>query len=326
MTVIGSIYNRIQKYINYFESSCLVLCYHRVGNDLNDKWGNSVTVDNFNEHMKFISKKYNILSMNEVHEIFESGKIPTGKSIVVTFDDGYELNGKYACEILDKYNIPATFYINTYTLGTSELFWWDDLQLIFSKRNNLPNKIKLKINNVDAVFSLGDPNSFEHSFNIIHRILKNQNSIVRKNILKSISAQISEDYEVINELKPITEAEIKLTSDHFLFSIGGHSHSHISLGLCSKDEQFEEINNNKIILEKIINKPIIHFSYPFGGQNDYNEETIKIVKKHKYSTAVTTLRHLLRSGNQPFNIPRFSMKNLNGYNFSNKIISYMWEN
>ena len=41
----------------------------------------------------------------------------------------------------------------------------------------------------------------------------------------------------------------------------------------------------KIFLEKIINKNIDTFCYPYGGKISYNDNTLKILKKLKYKLA-----------------------------------------
>ena len=103
MNIYSSFKHRKNKTIQYFNPGCLILCYHRVGNDVNDKWGNSVSVENFNYHMQFIARNNQTLPINEIQNALKIGKLPFRRSIVVTFDDGYEINLEYACDILNKY-------------------------------------------------------------------------------------------------------------------------------------------------------------------------------------------------------------------------------
>ena len=49
--------------------------------------------------------------------------------------------------------------------------------------------------------------------------------------------------------------------------------------------QYKELKNSKIFLEKIINKSIDTFCYPYGGKISYNDYTLKILKKLKYKLA-----------------------------------------
>ena len=70
---------------------------------------------------------------------------------------------------------------------------------------------------------------------------------------------------------------------HTLVSYGNHSHNHYVLSSLSYKEQYNEISKAKMILDKIdVNKSNL-FSLPFGGSDDYNEDTVDIVNKLGYS-------------------------------------------
>ena len=73
------------------------MCYHRVGKNINDLWGNSVSVENFHDQMDYLSQNYNILSIDDLYDHFINGRI-LNKNILITFDDGYEINTKFAIE------------------------------------------------------------------------------------------------------------------------------------------------------------------------------------------------------------------------------------
>ena len=61
--------------------------------------------------------------------------------------------------------------------------------------------------------------------------------------------------------------------------IGSHSESHTVLSRLSYEKQFKEIKGSKTFLEKIINKNVEIFCYPFGRRVSYNNNTLKILKK-----------------------------------------------
>ena len=60
--------------------------------------------------------------------------------------------------------------------------------------------------------------------------------------------------------------------------IGSHGESHTLLSRLTYREQFKELKNSKIFLEKITNKSIDTFCYPYGGKISYNDNTLKILK------------------------------------------------
>jgi len=73
-------------------------------------------------------------------------------------------------------------------------------------------------------------------------------------------------------------------------------------------KQFEEIKNSKIFLEKIINKNIDTFCYPYGGKISYNRNTLKILKKLKFKLAYTVEYRDINFKdikNKPYELPRY---------------------
>jgi peptidoglycan/xylan/chitin deacetylase (PgdA/CDA1 family) len=73
-----------------------------------------------------------------------------------------------------------------------------------------------------------------------------------------------------------------------LISFGGHTVSHAILSKCNKEEQNFEIVESKARIEKELNEECLILAYPNGKENDFTEETIRLVKKANYRIAVTT--------------------------------------
>ncbi len=94
-----------------------ILAYHMV--DKRFDWGiTRVTPGQFNRQIKFALKKgYLFLTVGEYAKSFKS------KKVAITFDDAYESVHKYALPILQKYNIPATVFVNPAYVGQQNT--WD---------------------------------------------------------------------------------------------------------------------------------------------------------------------------------------------------------
>ena len=182
--------------------------------------------------------------------------------------------------------------------------------------------MKINIFNEKLIFPLNNDQNISFAIQTIHRFLKGQKSIVRKNLLDLISNQISNSLVGDEEILPITEEGILQTSKDELFTVGGHTHSHNSISLLNEKSQKYEIKTNKNILEELIKKNVKHFSYPFGGKSDYDINTIKIIQKLGYNSAVNTYKSPFRLNDNIFEIPRFSIKNWDKTLFAKKINSY----
>ena len=90
----------------------------------------------------------------------------------------------------------------------------------------------------------------------------------------------------------------KKERDEWLFEVGGHTKTHPQdLKKLDDEELFEEINSNKLWLERITGKKITKFCYPRGR---YDDRVIETVKKCGYKEARTTLVNHTEFPDNPF--------------------------
>lgn len=104
------------------------------------------------------------------------------------------------------------------------------------------------------------------------------------------------------------EMLIKLSNDP-LCTIGAHSISHKVFRKMETTELEKEISECKVNLEKIINKNIDLFAYPYGSIYAVSSKAINIVKKagykYAYSTIKANLNHYALRGK--YFIPRINI-------------------
>lgn len=59
------------------------------------------------------------------------------------------------------------------------------------------------------------------------------------------------------------------------FEIGAHTLSHANLTKLNKETSYKEINKSKLILEALLDSPVISFCYPYGSVNSGVKELVK---------------------------------------------------
>ena len=69
--------------------------------------------DDFLQQMEYLATNFKVISLSEFYEMRNTRGVLSGKLAVVTFDDGYEDNYKYAFPILKKFGIKATVFVTT---------------------------------------------------------------------------------------------------------------------------------------------------------------------------------------------------------------------
>lgn len=95
-----------------------ILLYHHIlkeeENILYTDNGAVISYENFYEQMKYLyDNNYNIITFNELEEfIYKKKKLPK-KSVIITFDDGYLSNYRYAYEIIKEFNFRGSIFLVT---------------------------------------------------------------------------------------------------------------------------------------------------------------------------------------------------------------------
>ncbi|MES9722942.1 polysaccharide deacetylase family protein [Bacillus safensis] len=91
-----------------------ILMYHSISS------GNSLRVpkSEFAAHMKWLKDNdYVTLSPEEVYRVFTTNSMPSKKSVLITFDDGYTDNYTKAFPILKQYEMKATIFMIEQSIG-----------------------------------------------------------------------------------------------------------------------------------------------------------------------------------------------------------------
>lgn len=309
-----SIKNRM---LNYFDAPIIVLLYHRVANLDIDFQQLAVSIENFDDQMAYLKNNFPILRFED-----NWNNINT-PSVVITFDDGYFDNYKNALPILEKYKLPATIFISTGQIGSNREFWWDDLERIILLNNALPHKYHINT-------SLGTYGYFFHddirgSYINLHRLLKKLQASEREKIIRQLEIDLEPTISPRHLFRTMNKDEIAKIESSSCISIGAHTITHTQLSIQSRDEQFHELLESKKILEDILKKDIYTFSYPFGTKNDYNDETIKILKSIGYKKVASNYFGQIHSWNKNnFEIPRFLIRNWNLEEFKEHVNSFFY--
>jgi peptidoglycan/xylan/chitin deacetylase (PgdA/CDA1 family) len=307
-----------------WQSKALILMYHRIDETPCDPWELVVHPKTFEAQLQFLKKNTHVVSMEELLTSL-SNKTLKNKRVALTFDDGYLDNYTQAAPLLEKYQLPASFYITTGSIGTSDQFWWDQLQDLILLNETLPKKFQLTINNETFNIDLGDAyqlnqnlkdqiknwsadhpsiNKRTELYFTIWETLRTCEPIIRKKYLEDI--RVWADQQSEHSGKMMNWQQIQSLSNNKLFSIGGHTVNHPALGAHPIDIQKKEIMDGASTLNKMISKDITSFAYPHGS---YNQDTTSILSEAGFKYAVTTESASVSNSSKKFELPRFQVKN-----------------
>lgn len=214
---------------------------------------------------------YLFISTDQLVDIIKRKSKSLVGAVWLSFDDGWKGNIENVIPILEKYNIPATFFIATNPVEDG-YFWWTVAE---KYRSLLPIK-----------------------FGDLWTITENERSKIIKNLVNGKIEEIKREAMTIEDIKRI--------SKNNLFTIGSHTVHHAITTNCSDVELEYEISNSKRKLESWTGKEVKYFSYP-NGDFDGREEII--LKKYGFELAATTENNAVSIYSHLYSMPRYSVMN-----------------
>ena len=122
----------------------VILLYHRVHDDEFDPWLLKVSRKNFDDHMRHLQHRYAVLSLGELCQALDAGRLPR-RAVAVTFDDGYGDNLRNAKPILDRHRVPATVFVTSGYVGAGREFWWDELERVVLQAPQIPGRFTVTV-------------------------------------------------------------------------------------------------------------------------------------------------------------------------------------
>jgi peptidoglycan/xylan/chitin deacetylase (PgdA/CDA1 family) len=183
--------------------------------------------------------------------------------MAVTFDDGYLNNLDIALPILEKHQIPATFFI-TGIQSTEQSYHWPDALDICVRYNNRWSPIQY-----DGHWYFKIRRDYR---NIYGKRLKQEMVWGNQADIAKVMASFAYSFEKICAKKPelapywqiMSTQQIRQAAASPLIDIGVHGLYHYNLAALSFLDAQAELLKTKIFLEEIIQKSINMVAWPFG--------------------------------------------------------------
>ncbi len=101
-----------------------IMMYHKV-EDSETLKSDTVSPENFQKHMAYLKNHgYRVLTLDEFVEGVKHDRMFPEKSVVLTFDDGYENNFLHAFPVLQQNQFPATLFISPEFIGREGFLTW----------------------------------------------------------------------------------------------------------------------------------------------------------------------------------------------------------
>jgi len=238
--------------------------------------------------------------------------------------------------LLEKYNLPATFFIASNYIGTGSKFWWDELEHIILGSSRLPAYLKVNINDQEYEFELLDieltPEQNEKQkqwewpepspndrcrlyLDIWEKLLPLDCALIR-NAMNQIKRWAG--YVAIPNTQevPMQPHQLRMMLSNSLFEAGVHTNTHPALPFHSKEYQQNEVRTCKTYLQTNYQKTVNAIAYPYGR---YDEKTIEAIKEENIKAGFTTNNTIIYNRTDPYKLGRAQVCNWNGAHFDQQL-------
>ena len=311
----------------------LILLYHRVAELPTDPFGLAVTPRNFEEQLEVLRDLTRPLTLGRLVAALRSGRLPVG-GVVVTFDDGYADN-LHAGRLLQRYEIPATFFISSGFIGGSREFWWDELEALVIVPTTLPECLPPGLGagywagGRDGTLDYGGADRLRHFrwryedgetpsprhrlFRLLYPSLQRRSVAGRDEALRVLRVWAGLGPLNRPAYRTLTEEELTELSDSRLIDIGGHTRNHPWLPALPAREQLDEIRGAKTWLEDRLGRTVSSFSYPYGA---YEPVTSSAVREAGFTNASTCNPAAVNRQLELLELPRLCPGNWDGDEFA----------
>ncbi len=288
----------------------ITLMYHQIGQSTFDPWGLAVSPINFEAHLKVLHNHFTVITSDSLANSI--GQSFPKNAVCISFDDGYSDNFSIAKGMLEKFKLPATFFISSYYIEHQIPFWWDELESVIFDNNLMSADMKIyqnwrwPANPPDAV-SDKYINEWARLKPLAYPEIRDRIDILSQNNQSNNGS--------CNKLPMSTNDLIELSKSP-LFTIGAHTMTHPALSNHHINYQENEIVSNIHWIEAHTGKSVTAFSYPYG---DFNDDSLTIVKNNDLKLAFTTKGKSIKYNDDPYQLGRFQVQNWTGEQFEQQL-------
>lgn len=286
------------------QSGASVLVYHSVGGGGSVFRDNVISESAFDAQMRFISRHMHPVPLSTVLDAVAKGAALDRKWVAVTFDDGYRDFVTTAVPILQRYGIPASFYVPTGVLH-GEVMYFDEIESLISGFNG--RQLVFAVGELRLRLPLGDSAArSDAALRISHAVRgmppgprAEAMAWLRKTCADAGATPVPTGGVVD---RYVTREDLRNLPDDM--EVGSHSVNHFCLSRLDDATLHCELAESAGELTVVCGRKVETLAYPFGGPWAFDGRVAQAAARAGYGAALTTVRGKVHGGTDLMAVPR----------------------
>jgi peptidoglycan/xylan/chitin deacetylase (PgdA/CDA1 family) len=290
----------------------LILTYHGVLSGSDERFDflkqNFVAASTFEQQIRYLVTHYAPIRLTELVSCYHRSVPPPPRSVVVTFDDGFENNYSVAFPILQRHGVPFTVFLTTGMIGVPGAQLWTERikrAICFCTRE----PFVLRVLGRQVPCRLSSPESREKLSLHLLALLKREPASTRDAAVAAV-----EDACGCPPLQPdemeryrfLTWAQVRAMAAAGV-DFGSHTVSHPVLSTVDDEQLRTELIVSRQQIEAELGRECLEFAYPNGGRGDFGPREKRALQAAGYTCGLSLAGMLNGADVDPYALARINI-------------------
>jgi peptidoglycan/xylan/chitin deacetylase (PgdA/CDA1 family) len=218
------------------------------------------TVPQLEALVRYLKRWFRFSTPRECVERWRSGREVDPFTLLLTFDDGYADMHDLLLPVLRKYQVPATVFVTTGSIGGGYATWF---QRLFSAMTRTTRAELPAFPDVPAM-PLTDSRRRVRAIEAIASCQVRYAAPAWEEMIDRLAAELGWDGRIGDDERMMTWDQVEALHRSGLVTVGGHTVTHPLLAQCSPDRLERELCDSASELRGRLRLDFLPFSYPHG--------------------------------------------------------------
>ena len=248
--------------------------------------------------LRFLRRYTNVVDLREALTALTTGRPLPARAVAITFDDGYRDQLELAAPILERLDLPATFFLIPGVLSRTVRPWWELIAWAFMRTSRgvvawegTTMTVRTSAERRSALLAVAER-------------LKRRDRAARDAALEELTGLLAPDGDPAHDQMFLDWDGARRLARGRL-AIASHTYHHGILSQEDEQTQQHDLLVSRHQLERELEVEVDLLAYPNGRLGDYDDATMAAARRAGYTHAITTMPGWNRPSTPPYEVLRF---------------------